>query len=118
MVHRIQNRNPGYSDFGNNTPNASFTFSNNSSSPVSHGANALKLENEVVSENFNESVNEVNNQYHEELLKNQDVESVNESISENNDFEFNQDNSIEFEQEYRSPGWDRYKKNKLLKWKK
>jgi len=26
------------------------------------------------------------------------------------DFEFNQDNSIEFDEEYRSPGWDRYKK--------
>ena len=35
-----------------------------------------------------------------------------------NDFEFNQDNSIEFDEEYRSPGWDRYKKNKTLKWKK
>jgi DNA helicase II / ATP-dependent DNA helicase PcrA len=34
------------------------------------------------------------------------------------DFEFNQDNSIEFDSEYRSPGWDRYKKNKILKWKK
>jgi DNA helicase-2/ATP-dependent DNA helicase PcrA len=34
------------------------------------------------------------------------------------DFEFNQDNSIEFDTEYRSPGWDRYKKNKILKWKK
>ena len=34
------------------------------------------------------------------------------------DFEFNQDNSIEFDEEYRSPGWDRYKKNKVLKWKK
>ena len=34
------------------------------------------------------------------------------------DFEFNQDNSIEFDQGYRSPGWDRYKKNKTLKWKK
>jgi DNA helicase II / ATP-dependent DNA helicase PcrA len=33
------------------------------------------------------------------------------------DFEFNQDNSIEFDEEYRSPGWDRYKK-KILKWKK
>ena len=33
-------------------------------------------------------------------------------------FEFNQDNSIEFEKEYRSPGWDRYRKNKMLKWKK
>jgi len=34
------------------------------------------------------------------------------------DFEFNQDNSIEFDAGYRSPGWDRYKKNKTLKWKK
>ena len=33
-------------------------------------------------------------------------------------FEFNQDNSIEFDEEYRSPGWDRYKKNKMIKWKK
>jgi DNA helicase-2/ATP-dependent DNA helicase PcrA len=36
----------------------------------------------------------------------------------NDDFEFNQDNSLEFDNEYRSPGWDRYKKNKILKWKK
>ena len=34
------------------------------------------------------------------------------------DFEFNQDNTIEFEDDYRSPGWNRYKKNKILKWKK
>ena len=34
------------------------------------------------------------------------------------DFEFNQDNSLEFDSGYRSPGWDRYKKNKTLKWKK
>ena len=26
---------------------------------------------------------------------------------ENDDFEFNQDNGIEFEDEYRSPGWNR-----------
>ena len=38
--------------------------------------------------------------------------------AESTDFEFNQDNSIEYESEYRSPGWDRYKKNKILKWKK
>ena len=64
MVHRIQNRNPGYSDFSGNGSTGSFAFTNNSSNPVSHGANALKLENEVVSE----SINEVNNQYHEELF--------------------------------------------------
>ncbi len=38
--------------------------------------------------------------------------------SENDDFEFNQDTAIDFDGAYRSPGWDRYKKNKQLKWKK
>ena len=37
---------------------------------------------------------------------------------ETEEFDFNQDSSIEFDDEYRSPGWDRYKKNKMLKWKK
>ena len=39
-------------------------------------------------------------------------------LNETQDFVFNQDNSIEFDEEYRSPGWDRYKKNKMIKWKK
>jgi len=34
------------------------------------------------------------------------------------DFEFNQDISVDFDSEYKSPGWERYKKNKILKWKK
>ena len=55
MVHRIQNRNPGYSDFANMGSTASFNFSNTTSSPISHGANALKLENEVVQEQQAES---------------------------------------------------------------
>ena len=46
------------------------------------------------------------------------VEKNEVDVSESDDFEFNQDNSIEYDEEYRSPGWDRYKKNKLLKWKK
>ena len=50
MVHRIQNRNPGYSDFGNPGSAQSFNFSASMSSPISHGANALKLENEVIAE--------------------------------------------------------------------
>ncbi|MDA9645218.1 cell division protein FtsZ [bacterium] len=57
MVHRIQNRNPGYSDFTNMGSSASFNFSNTTSSPISHGANALKLENEVVQEQQAESSN-------------------------------------------------------------
>ena len=36
---------------------------------------------------------------------------------QDDEFDFNQDNSIEFGDEYRSPGWDRLKK-KLIKWKK
>jgi DNA helicase-2/ATP-dependent DNA helicase PcrA len=35
-----------------------------------------------------------------------------------NDFEFNQDVDVDFNNEYRSPGWERFKKNKMLKWKK
>ena len=33
-------------------------------------------------------------------------------------YEMWQDNQEEFEADYRSPGWDRYKKNKILRWKK
>jgi len=91
MVHRIQNRNPGYSDFSNIGLNSTLNFSNNNINPVSHGANALKLENEVVSENFNESVSDVNNEYHEELLKNQEVESIVENTSEENEVSFSQE---------------------------
>ena len=46
------------------------------------------------------------------------VEKNEINIDKNNDFDFNQDSSIEFDEEFRSPGWDRYKKNKILKWKK
>jgi len=91
MVHRIQNRNPGYSDFSNIGLNSTFNFSSNNTNPVSHGANALKLENEVVSENFNESVSDVNNEYHEELLKNQQVENIVENSSKENEVSFSQE---------------------------
>ena len=91
MVHRIQNRNTGYSDFSTNGATASFSFSNSTSNVVTHGANALKLENEVVSENFNESINDVNNQYNEELLKNQELENIIENNSEENEISFSQE---------------------------
>ncbi len=96
MVHRIQNRNTGYSDFAGNGATASFAFSNNSSNPVSHGANALKLEDEVISQNTNniianESIDEVNNQYHEELLKNQDAENIVENTLEDDEKSFTQE---------------------------
>ena len=54
MVHRIQNRNPGYSDFQNSDSHQSFNFSANVAAPISEGATALKLENEIQEEAANE----------------------------------------------------------------
>ena len=51
-------------------------------------------------------------------IPDESVEKNEININDDNDFEFNQDNSIEFDEGYRSPGWDRYKKNKMVKWKK
>jgi len=74
MVHRIQNRNPGYSDFSNIAPTQSFSFTNSQANPVSHGANALKLENEVMKETANNidassSIKDLNQEYNEQLLE-------------------------------------------------
>ena len=76
MVHRIQNRNPGYSDFSNLGSSASFNFSNGTSSPISHGANALKLETEVVQEHQYESSNVSSNNEETIQSSNQTVESI------------------------------------------
>ena len=74
MVHRIQNRNPGYSDFGSASSAQSFNFSPTMSNPISHGANALKLENEVIAEpSLDKSTSDMINQQN---LHSQEVESV------------------------------------------
>ena len=96
MVHRIQNRNTGYSDFTSNNPTASFGFSNNNINPVSDGANALKIENELVSENFNhqttqDDINQVNNEYHKELLKNQEAENIVENTLNDSEISFTEE---------------------------
>ena len=101
MVHRIQNRNPGYSDFASTNGTASFSFSGANSNPLSHGANALKLENEVITENFNESVDQINNGFHEEFAKNLEAESVVENSSEDKEISFSQEalNNLNTEEE-------------------
>jgi cell division protein FtsZ len=75
MVHRIQNRNPGYSDFSNTGSAQSFNFSPTMSSPILHGANALKLENEVVTEQ--EENNATSQMISEELINTQENEDNN-----------------------------------------
>ena len=62
MVHRIQNRNPGYSDFSSMGTPQSFNFQSNLSNHVTEGATALKTETETLNENeaeqkIDESIN-------------------------------------------------------------
>ena len=80
MVHRIQNRNPGYSDFSNKESVKSFNFSPTMSGPISHGANALKLENEVIDDQkIDASSNKILN---EKVMNTEETEI--ESIVNNN----------------------------------
>ncbi len=52
MVHRIQNRNPGYSDFSAMGQSQSFNFQDNHSNHLTEGATALKSEADTLSENI------------------------------------------------------------------
>ena len=90
MVHRIQNRNPGYSDFPSTNNVNAFNFSETNINNAMSGANALKLDNEIVTEKSvnNETISDLNNQYNEEILSQQ-----NETVSDN------QDNNIAKEEE-------------------
>jgi cell division protein FtsZ len=74
MVHRIQNRNPGYSDFSNSGSAQSFNFSPTLNNSITHGANALKLEDEIIEKsNMNTSPSEMMN---EQEMSNQEIQSV------------------------------------------
>ena len=103
MVHRIQNRNPGYSDFSNLATHKSFDFSHTASSPVTEGATALKLENEIKSEpisssstsNENEDlyVNSNNTYISEEIINSEKNEELIKNSTENIEVKENENNS-------------------------
>ena len=104
MVHRIQNRNPGYSEFANNGSAQSFAFSNPNNSIITHGANALKLEDEVKTENLeNSNVNEKemldfsSNLVEEQEIQNDSTESATNPIEkeESESNTFNSSNGLE-----------------------
>ena len=90
MVHRIQNRNPGYSDFSNSGSTQSFQFTNNSNSIITNGANALKIDEDVKSEELNSNnldssiLNETSNALNGETLNKADASEVD---NETSDFE-------------------------------
>ena len=67
MVHRIQNRNPGYSDFSGMNMSESFNLQSSTNTPISDWATALKLEDEM----------QVNNELG--LDQNQHSENINEN---------------------------------------
>ena len=97
MVHRIQNRNPGYSDFNTADSAQSFNFSPTMTSPISHGANALKLENEIIAEPAtNSSASEMLSEQTASNQSNDYEQSFSEEvISANNEIE--ESNSTEEE---------------------
>ena len=77
MVHRINNRNPGYSDFSHITNAQNSNFSSTSNTPISEGATALKLENEAQEEQLNISEhNIISNQINDNLVENESKEEV------------------------------------------
>ena len=98
MVHRIQKRNPGYSDFSNIGSAQSFNFSNSMHTTAVDGANALKLENEIVTEttqdvSSTEEIKDLNQEYNEQVLNNQ--ESKTEVNIEDNKEEEKPSNGLE-----------------------
>ncbi len=99
MVHRIQNRNPGYSDFSNNGSSQSFQFSNNTNSIITNGANALKIDEDIKNEELSTN-NMDNNDVHEasNTLTNEAVAQieVNEATHTNTDLDSkNEENTYE-----------------------
>ena len=79
MVHRIQNRNPGYSDFSNlsHTAGQNESFQNNAT--MTSGANALKVDSELSTENeqlLNENL----------IVDKDQISSINDSSEEKNTF--------------------------------
>ena len=96
MVHRIQNRNPGYSEFANSGSTQSFAFSNSNNSIITHGANALKLEEEVNSESLKASQANESEMSDFSSVSSEQSESVDESIqSVVTSAEDNKENEIE-----------------------
>ena len=94
MVHRIQNRNPGYSDFSNSGSTQSFTFSNPTNSIITNGANALKIDEEIKTENFNSNHNEMENM-NEMSVESENIATHNEENKSNFDQNENSSNGLE-----------------------
>ena len=88
MVHRIQNRNPGYSDFSHTSSTQSFTFSNPGASIMTNGANALKIDEEIDNQNYQHQLNKAQNNHSSEISSStndssESLEEIENEISSN-----------------------------------
>ena len=95
MVHRIQNRNTGYSDFSQVSVPSAFNFNSTISNTAVDGANALKLDNEIVSETNQDTISsnvseELSSQTQEVVLESKEDEG-NSLILKN---EYNEEEKI------------------------
>ena len=89
MVHRIQNRNPGYSEPLNNVSGQSFNFSQSISSST-EGANALKIDEEFLENEINPEISSEDNN----LIKNLDT-NINQKDITTSDNEFKSENPVQ-----------------------
>ena len=78
MVHRIQNRNPGYSDFSYSMNSPSFNFSSKNTATTS-GANALKVDSEIA-HNQEEKIDE-SKMFDQSINTNSDVVAAEKMIN-------------------------------------
>jgi len=107
MVHRIQNRNPGYSDFSNLNMSESFNSQVTASSPISEGATALKLEEEV---NLNNDTS-LNETEHSETINEASLSNdhaINEAVQDTPTNENHQFENQEIQNEEPSNGLENF----------
>ena len=109
MVHRIQNRNPGYSEIANNGNHQSFNFSTQTTAPLTEGANALKLDNEVQEPVINEtSHSNINIEDNNSLSNDINENNVHNETETNSVLEEQSDNNIQEVEENFSNGLENF----------
>ena len=106
MVHRIHNRNPGYSDFaGMGVANQSINLTN--TMPVSDGATALKLEDEILQDNSNE-IDSLNSQNEQVTLDNTPEQHITEDKIETSESIITENTEINIDKEETSNGLENF----------
>ena len=106
MVHRIHNRNPGYSDFANmGVATQSINLTN--TMPVSDGATALKLEDEILQDNSNE-IDNLNSQNEQVILDNTSEQHITEDKIETSESIIAENTEINVDKEETSNGLENF----------